>query len=76
MSQTSFAEFTPEARKRWETVPQWAREKILESVWCGSCMTGTSMQVHVGKMEDECLILEGTCKTCGHEVVRLIEPEE
>jgi len=27
-------------------------------------------------MEDENLILEGFCKNCGHNVVRLIEPEE
>ena len=34
------------------------------------------MELNVGRMEDKCLILEGKCKTCGNDVVRLIEPEE
>jgi len=76
MGTMPFPEFTSQARKRWERVPGWAREKILDSVWCGNCLTGTPMELHVGRMEDECLILEGACKICGHNVVRLIEPEE
>ncbi len=76
MSTVPFPEFKPAARKRWDNVPLWAREKILETVWCGNCQTGTSMQVSAGKMEQDCLILEGTCKMCGSDVVRVLEPEE
>lgn len=76
MSTTPSPNFTPAARKRWEQVPQWARERILETVWCGSCLTGTPIELCIGRMEDECLVLEGTCKVCGYDVVRLIEPEE
>jgi hypothetical protein len=34
------------------------------------------MELASGKMEDDCLILNGTCKKCGNKVARLIEPEE
>ena len=68
--------FTPQARKRWKHVPDWAKMQILETVWCGNCLKGTPMELHAGRMENECLILEGRCKTCGNDVVRLIEPEE
>jgi hypothetical protein len=68
--------FTPQARRRWEHVPEWARARILETVWCGNCLEGTPMKLHAGRMEDECLILEDKCKTCGNDIVRLIEPEE
>jgi len=68
--------FTPQARQRWEHVPDWAKSPILETVWCGNCLEGTPMELHAGRMEDKCLILEGKCKTCGNDVVRLIEPEE
>ena len=76
MSTVPFPEFEPAARKRWDNVPNWAREKILETVWCGNCRTGTPMRVFAGKMEQDCLILEGTCNICGSDVVRVIEPEE
>jgi hypothetical protein len=76
MSTIPFPEFTPPARRRWEKVPPWAREKILDAVWCGNCLTGTPMQVRIGKMQDDCLILEGTCKICGNDAFRVIEPEE
>ena len=76
MNTIPLPQFTPPARKRWEKVPDWAQERILETVWCGNCLTGTPMQLRSGKMENDCLLLEGTCKTCGNDVVRLIEPEE
>lgn len=68
--------FTPQARKRWEQVPDWAQARILETVWCKKCLKGTSIELHAGRMEDKCLILEGKCKSCGNDVVRLVEPEK
>jgi hypothetical protein len=76
MSTTPSPKFTPLARRRWEQVPHWARERILETVWCSNCLEGTPIDLRVGRMEDDNLILEGFCKICGHDVVRLIEPEE
>ena len=68
--------FTPQARKRWEQVPEWAQVRILETVWCKNCLKGTSIELHAGRMEDKYLILEGKCRTCGNDVVRLVEPEK
>ena len=34
------------------------------------------MEWHVGRMENKCLILDGKCKICDNDVIRLIEPEE
>ena len=76
MEENQSPEFTPEARSRWEKVPSWAQLKILESVWCVNCRQGVPMELGKGRMEETCLILEGTCKRCGDKVVRLLEPEE
>lgn len=35
MTTIPFPQFAPSARKRWEKVPDWAREKILETVRAG-----------------------------------------
>jgi hypothetical protein len=68
--------FAPDARERWERVPDWARKEILESVWCGKCQIGTAMQLLEGKMVGRSLLLRGICKKCGGDVARVIEPEE
>ncbi len=73
---TPFPNLTPKAKARWQKVPSWAQVKILDSVWCGTCLQGVPMELASGKMEDDCLILNGTCKKCGNKVARLIEPEE
>jgi hypothetical protein len=76
MSTISSVRLTPGARKRWQQVPDWAKEEILQAVWCSACLAGTPMQLREGRMEERDLILEGTCRKCGTEVARLIEPEE
>ena len=76
MSTIPSVRLTPEARKRWQQVPDWAKEKILQAVWCGTCLAGTPMQLREGRMKERDLILEGICRKCGAEVTRLIEPEE
>jgi hypothetical protein len=76
MTDTQFPEFTAEARKRWDTIPSWAQQKILNAVWCGTCLKGVSMDVTKGRMEEQILILEGTCIPCGKKVVKLVEPDE
>jgi hypothetical protein len=69
-------QFTADARKRWDRVPKEFREVILNSVFCSHCRVGTAMQLRGGKMSGRCLVLEGTCKKCGGEMARVIEPEE
>jgi hypothetical protein len=76
MNIISFPQWTPEARKRWEQVPEWARKEILNDHWCPHCRTGRVMKVYEGKMHGRTLIIKGVCRTCEGEMARVIEPEE
>ena len=68
--------FTNDANKRWSQVPESIRKEILDSVWCGHCKTGTPLQLREGKMSGRSLVLQGTCKICGGEAARVIEPAD
>ena len=76
MKNIPLPKLTPDARERWERVPDWARKEILESAWCSRCQTGTPMQLREGKMIGRSLLLQGVCGKCEGEVARVIEPEE
>ena len=69
-------DFTPDARARWEEIPSCAQTKILDAVWCGNCLKGVPIIFARGRMKRDALLLRGTCKHCGREIVRSIEPEE
>jgi len=68
--------FTPQAKKRWESIPRIHRERIIRNVWCGGCMGSTTIVDYTGQIKKEDLILRGICATCGHKVARLIEKPE
>ena len=68
--------FTDAAKKRWNQVPERVRKDIMDTVWCTRCRIGTPMQLMEETMSGRSLILRGTCKQCGGEVVRVIEPAE
>jgi hypothetical protein len=65
---------TPPAKKRWAQIPEEMREKILKNVWCSQCRAMVTMQPREGQMSGCSLVLKGTCKTCGSEAARVIEP--
>lgn len=67
---------TREAKRRWDQVPETVRKEILDNVWCSECRAGVSIQLREGEMVGRSLVLNGTCKTCGGEVARVIEPAE
>ncbi|OFW32816.1 MAG: hypothetical protein A2074_05330 [Candidatus Aquicultor primus] len=67
--------FSKDAKKRWDKIPKWARAKIVDNVYCGKCMGAVSIVLETAKMQNANLILRGKCKTCGHEVCSLVEPE-
>lgn len=69
-------EFDASAKKRWHQLPETVRKEIIDTVWCGKCRTGVHMQLREGAMSRQHLILRGTCKQCGGEVARVIEPVE
>lgn len=66
--------FSKDAKKRWDKIPKWAQAKILDNVYCGECTNTVSIVLETAEMQGADLILRGTCKTCGHEVCRLVEP--
>jgi hypothetical protein len=68
--------FTPQARKRWEQIPERTRKDIIENVWCSQCRTGVPMRLREGNMSGRSLVLKGTCKRCDSEAARVIEPAE
>ena len=71
-----FPKLTPAAKKRWEQIPERVRKDILENVWCSQCRTGVALQLREGGMSGRSLVLRGTCKTCGREAARVVEPAE
>jgi RNase P subunit RPR2 len=71
-----FPKLTPPAKKRWEQIPEQIRKDILESVWCSQCRTTVGLQLREGQMSGRSLVLRGTCKKCGSEAARVVEPVE
>ena len=67
--------FTAEAEAVWVAIPAWAKEKLLSTVWCPHCRTGTSMVDFGGKVEKKDLVLHGRCASCGGEIARVVESE-
>jgi len=72
----AFPDFNAPAKKRWDKIPEKTRKDILDNVWCTNCQTSISMQIREGVIEERCLVLRGTCKRCGSDVARAIEPTE
>ena len=53
--------FTLDARRRWKKIPEWAREKILDNVFCVKCLGSVTILLETAEMEGEDLILRGEC---------------
>jgi hypothetical protein len=71
-----FPKLTPPAKKRWEQIPEQARKDVLENVWCSQCRTMVALQLRDGEMSGRSLVLRGTCRKCGSEAARVVEPVE
>ena len=76
MKTVPLPKLTPQAKKRWEQIEESVRRNILENVWCSQCRTMVALQLREGAMESRSLVLRGTCKKCGGEAARVIEPVE
>jgi hypothetical protein len=68
--------FSPQALHRWEEIPEWARKKILDNVFCSRCLGSVTILLETAKMNGKDLILRGKCKHCGKDICRLVEPED
>ncbi len=66
--------FTPDAQKKWDSIPGDIQDKLLKNVFCVKCKL-TAMIDYSGKVEKGDLILSGKCEKCGKKVSRLIEGE-
>lgn len=75
VSLKSINPFSKDAKKRWDKIPAGAQARILDNVYCGECTDMVSISLETAEMQGASLILRGKCKTCGHEVCRVVEPE-
>ena len=66
-------EFTTQARRFWQALPDEHKETVVTNVWCGSCGQGTTIVHFGGKIQRVDLMLEGECQRCGGPVGRLVE---
>jgi len=67
--------FTPQARRRWEKIPEWAKKKILDNVFCGRCHGPVTIILETAEMKGKDLVLLGKCQHCGKDICRVVEPE-
>lgn len=73
MGVASLPDFTPPARKRWETIPADLRQRLLSNVWCGHCRHGTTITNFKGTIKGGELVLDGKCAECQGGVARVLE---
>ena len=67
--------FSQDARERWNKIPKSTQVLILANV-CGAAGVRVQLLSFWSlQMERRDLILRGKCKTCGHEVCRVVEAE-
>lgn len=61
------------ARKKWMSIPTEFRKKIERNVWCSSCSEVVQIIDYSVKESGEEIVLHGSCKICGHKVVRVVD---
>ena len=69
-------DFTPKALLLWSLVPREARARILKNVFCTRCRVSVEMVDYMGTEKTGDVVLTGSCKRCGHQVVRVVETSE
>ncbi len=68
-----FPQFSPEAAKLWEEIPEEFQEMVLDNVFCSHCRDVVRIVDYSGSVVSGDLCLEGNCAICGHKVARLVE---
>jgi hypothetical protein len=60
------------ALRRWNTLTEDIRQRILANVFCVNCANTTVVDYNI--VEDGAnLVIEGKCKICGADVARFVE---
>ncbi|MBT2685109.1 RQC-minor-1 family DNA-binding protein [Bacillus sp. ISL-37] len=62
-----------EANKKWLMIPSDVRQLLVRNVFCGHCMDTVQIEKYVIKGFRDSVVLEGKCKNCGNDVVRVID---
>ncbi len=65
-----------EAMRRWNEIPDNIKPKLLSNVYCSKCKDMVTIINFQAEIMDNDLLLKGKCKTCNHNVARLIEAPE
>ena len=73
MSTESRPNFSPAARKHWESIPTSIRRRLLANVWCGHCHHEVTITNFSGTIKGGDLLLVGECAECHADVARVIE---
>lgn len=61
------------AMKDWLAIPATFRTRLLSNVYCTKCSGETTVVEYTVKPDKLGVVLEGKCKKCLHDVVRLVE---
>ncbi|WP_066399196.1 RQC domain-containing protein [Neobacillus mesonae] len=61
------------ANKKWLSIPAETRKSLERNVWCSNCCDVVQIENYTVKESKYGIVLHGTCKTCGHEVARVID---
>jgi len=59
--------------QKWNRIPANIQQKILENVWCGKCLDAVEVIDYTMTNDKLGVIIEGACKNCGGQVVRILE---
>jgi len=68
--------FSQEAMRRWSEIPDDVKPQLLSNVYCSKCKDTVVIINFKAEIMDNDLLLKGKCKTCNHNVARLIEGPE
>ena len=73
MGVESLPDFTPPARRRWESFSAHVRHRLLANVWCVHCRHEVTITNFSGTIKRGDLLLVGKCAECNGDVARVIE---
>ena len=62
------------ALQKWNKIPKEIQQKIINNVFCRTCMNTTIVDYEISNDEFG-ILLKGKCKKCGNYVARLVEDD-
>gem|GEM_PF-4058806 len=60
------------ALQKWKAIPEYARELLLNNVWCSRCGE-TLLKEYTVEPAGCDIVLRGKCPVCHHDVARYVE---